>query len=61
MWYPAGSFGDTGAVGGALAICLATSAFERGYAPAPSVGILSSADAGRRAAALIQMPERIGA
>jgi hypothetical protein len=60
LWYPAGSFGDTGAVAGALAICLATSAFERGYAPAPSVGLLSSADAGRRAAALIQMPDRIG-
>jgi 3-oxoacyl-[acyl-carrier-protein] synthase-1 len=59
LWYPARSFGDTGAVTGALAICLATSAFKRGYAPAATVGLLSSADTGRRAAALIQMPERI--
>jgi 3-oxoacyl-[acyl-carrier-protein] synthase-1 len=58
LWYPAGAFGDTGAISGAVAACLATSAFERGYAPSGIVGIMSSADGGCRSAALVGMPEK---
>jgi 3-oxoacyl-[acyl-carrier-protein] synthase-1 len=54
LWYPAASFGDTGAVSGAVAICMAVNAFARGYAPAQTVAILSSAEDPSRAAVLLK-------
>jgi len=54
LWYPATSFGDTGAASGAVSICMAASAFERGYAPAQTVGIVSSADGPFRSLILLQ-------
>ena len=50
LWYPAASFGDTGAASGAVALCMAIRAFERGYAPAQTATIISSADGSNRAA-----------
>ena len=49
-WYPAQGFGDTGAASGAVAVCVANAAFERGYAPASEAIILSAADDGQRSA-----------
>lgn len=49
-WYPAASFGDTGAASAALAACLSARAFVRGYAPAPSALIVSSSDREHRSA-----------
>jgi 3-oxoacyl-[acyl-carrier-protein] synthase-1 len=33
LWLPSVSFGETGAAAGAIAVCIATKAFERRYAP----------------------------
>lgn len=52
--YPAASFGDTGAASGALALCQAACAFERRYAPGSVAALLSSGEAGDRAALLCQ-------
>ena len=54
MSFAAASFGDTGAASGAVALCMATTAFERGYAPAPIAALVSCADSGDRAALLCQ-------
>jgi 3-oxoacyl-[acyl-carrier-protein] synthase-1 len=43
-WYPAASFGDTGAASAAIAACMVARAFRRGYAPAASALILSSSE-----------------
>lgn len=48
VWYPAASFGDTGAATGAVQACLAFRAFERGYAPAQTAGLVSSAPGSSR-------------
>ncbi|MEW6381912.1 MAG: hypothetical protein AB1611_20235 [bacterium] len=53
LWYPAASFGDTGAASGAVAICMATGAFVRNYAPAPKVIVTSSSEGPLRAAILL--------
>jgi hypothetical protein len=47
-WFPATSFGDTGAASGALAACLATRSFARRYAPGGTALIVSSSDRGER-------------
>ena len=47
-WCPALGFGDTGAASGAVSVCVANAAFERGYAPALDAVILSAADDGQR-------------
>ena len=52
VWYPASSFGDTASASGAVGICIATCAFERGYARAGQTLIVSSGD-GRERAALV--------
>jgi 3-oxoacyl-[acyl-carrier-protein] synthase-1 len=57
-WYPAASFGDTGAASAALATCLGTRAFARGYAPAPMAVILSSSDREPRGALSLKAPSR---
>lgn len=49
VWMPAKGFGHTGAASGAVATALAFRALQRGYAPAPSLLVLSSSDAGERA------------
>lgn len=54
MSFAAASFGDTGAASGAIALCMAATAFERGYAAAPIAALVSSADSGDRAALLCQ-------
>ena len=56
VWYPAMSLGDTGAASGAVALCLATAGFERGYAPSASAAVLSVAEGGGRAAVLVRGP-----
>jgi len=52
--YPAASLGDTGAASGVVALCLAATAFSRGWALAPTAALLSAADSGERSALLIQ-------
>ena len=47
-WLPAASFGETGCASGALAVCVAVRALERGYAGARQVAMdLSSEDGAR--------------
>jgi 3-oxoacyl-[acyl-carrier-protein] synthase-1 len=53
LWYPAVSFGDTGAASGAVSLCLAARSFNRGYAPSPTAFVSSSSDGPLRAAMLI--------
>ncbi|HSN97581.1 MAG TPA: hypothetical protein VLS89_04750 [Candidatus Nanopelagicales bacterium] len=55
-WLPASSFGDTGAVSAAIAVCLASRSFARGYAPAPAGVVLSSSDDGASACMRIHAP-----
>ena len=44
VWYPAASFGDVGAASGAVATCMAMSAFERGYSPSPHAVVMTNSD-----------------
>lgn len=53
VWYPAGSFGDTGAASGAVATCLAVEAHERGYAPFPNALVLTSSDGPSRSGCVV--------
>ncbi len=46
VWYPAGGFGATGAVSGALGCALALRAFQRGYAKAADALVWSTDDSG---------------
>lgn len=56
LWYPAASFGDAGAASGAVSLCIAMNAFDRGYAPSREATIVSSADGLQRAAMLFMQP-----
>jgi hypothetical protein len=56
LWYPAVTFGDTGAASGALAVGMAVRAFARGYAPAPTAIVLSATYEGLRSAVQIDAP-----
>lgn len=47
-WFPAASFGDTGAASMAIGACMAVRAFRRGYHQAPTALICSASDAGLR-------------
>lgn len=49
-WYPATSFGDTGAAAGAVDLCVAVQAFERGYAPGRGAVIWLQSESGASAA-----------
>ncbi len=49
-WMPAQSFGHTGAASGGMGAAIAFRAIQRGYAPSPSLLVLSSSDSGERAA-----------
>lgn len=50
LWYPATSFGDTGAASGAVSICSAIRSFMHNYAVTSDAIIISSSDQGERAA-----------
>lgn len=55
IWYPALSFGETGGIGGIMAILMVISAFDRGYSPG-SMGIVVASDyETNRGAALISV------
>lgn len=58
LWYPATSFGDTGAASGAVSLCMATSAFTRNYAPAEKVAITSSSEGSLRAVTFLARPNK---
>jgi len=62
QWYPATSFGDTGAATGVLAACMATRAFERGYAPARTMLNWGSSPRGSKGAFCLSagLPHRGG-
>lgn len=53
LWLPAIGFGDTAAASGALGICAALQAFQRGYAPANHAVICSSSLKQLRSAVLL--------
>ena len=54
LWYPAASFGDTGSASGAIGMCLAARALERGYAPSSVALVTSSADGQERSAVALR-------
>jgi 3-oxoacyl-[acyl-carrier-protein] synthase-1 len=56
LWYPAASFGDTGAASGAVSLCVVVRAFARRYAIAEQAAIVASADGPMRAAMLVESP-----
>lgn len=47
--YPAASFGETGAACGFIGACMGVRAFARGYAPAETMVVWASSDAGLKA------------
>lgn len=53
MWYPAMWFGDTGAAYGAISICVATCAYERGYHLSSAILVVSASDGARRSTVLL--------
>ena len=52
-WLPAQSFGETGAASGAIAVCVAHRARERGYMPGSTVVVTLASEDGRRGAILL--------
>lgn len=56
LWLPAISFGETGAASGAVSICMAIKAFQRGYALSKTSIVTSSSDGPVRASLLIEQP-----
>jgi len=56
LWYPAASFGDTGAATGAIAATAAVAAFRRGYAPSQFAAIVCSGHDSARAGILLTAP-----
>jgi 3-oxoacyl-[acyl-carrier-protein] synthase-1 len=52
--FPAIGFGDTAAASGGVAVCIAISAWERGYAPSARAFICSTADGAPRAVLCLQ-------
>jgi 3-oxoacyl-[acyl-carrier-protein] synthase-1 len=57
LWYPAISFGDTGAASALAAVCVAVRAWERRYAPSNSALILSTSEGDARAALALAAPD----
>jgi 3-oxoacyl-[acyl-carrier-protein] synthase-1 len=49
-WFPAMSFGDTGAAAGAVGACVAARALSRGYAPGTSALVFMSSENGTKSA-----------
>ena len=58
VWYPALSFGDTGAASAAVGTCMVLRAFARSYAPSNIASVVSSNDGPDRAALLVEKPGR---
>lgn len=56
VWYPAISFGDTGAACGAVAACMVVRAFARGYSAGPTAAVISSAEGPPRAGFVLAAP-----
>ena len=56
IWLPALAFGDTGSASGAVALCMALRAFDRGYAPHPIAVVASSSDGPLRSAMVVGQP-----
>ena len=54
VWYPALSFGDTGAASTLIAVAMARQAHLRGYAPSRTALVASAADGPERGALLLQ-------
>jgi len=50
LWYPAASFGDTGAASALIGICMTAKAWQRNYAVADAALVISSADGPSRTA-----------
>lgn len=59
-WLPASSFGSDGAASAALALAIGARGLARGYAGTSTVALLSSADAGERAAVAVTSVARGG-
>ncbi len=55
-WFPAISFGDTGAASGAVGLCVAARAFARRYAPGGTGVVWLSSESGAKAAIVVQAP-----
>jgi 3-oxoacyl-[acyl-carrier-protein] synthase-1 len=53
LWYPAASFGDTGAASAGVGAVASICAFARGYAPAPVAAVVSSSDGPLRSVILL--------
>jgi 3-oxoacyl-[acyl-carrier-protein] synthase-1 len=56
LWLPALSFGETGAATGALSVCLAARAFDRGYAPGGTALVWLLSESGAAAAFTLSRP-----
>jgi len=54
LWYPAISFGDTGAAFGAVAVCMAVRAYERAVSPDARAIVVSSSDSSNRSVVVLQ-------
>jgi hypothetical protein len=59
VWLPAASFGDTGAASGAIALCLAAMAFQRGYAPLPAAMVTMCSDGAKRGALVMRVRDEV--
>ncbi len=55
-WFPAISFGDTGAASGAVGLCVSARAFARRYAPGDAAVVWLSSESGSKAAIVVQAP-----
>lgn len=53
-WFPAESFGSTGAASGALSVCVALEAFRRRYNPASSAVVALTGDGTERGALMLR-------
>ncbi len=53
IWFPALSFGDTGAASMPLAVAMASQAWQRRYAPGPAALVAACADGGERATLML--------
>lgn len=60
LWHPADCIGDIGAATGPAFICIATRAFERGYAGGDAVILSTASDSGERAALSVLTPQAQG-
>lgn len=57
LWLPAAAFGSTGAASAAIATCIVTRAFDRGYAPCDLCTIWACSEQGPKSALLLCNPQ----